>query len=235
MSEMWKLLVIDDDSMIRDLFARALPSFGFQAILAPDGKSGLQLLEEHPDVAVVVLDWMMPGLDGMEVLERIQARGNPPPVMMMSAKSRKEDVVSAIKQGVKDYVTKPVHLGQLVLRLNSLIERHREQIEKASSNAETYLGFEASSQFTIVDISHTGVCLDSSFPVDKGAILFIESPEIATRIGLPPEYNFAVRVANCKEAGKRYRLGSTFVGMNEDTTESIRNACHSAAGFKAGR
>jgi CheY-like chemotaxis protein len=227
-----KILCIDDDVDMRALLETALGRFGFYTMLANDGPAGLRVYRENPDIATIILDEMMPGMSGMEVLAEIRKDANPPPVIILTARATREDVVAAIKAGVSDYLTKPVHLGNLVLRINTLIEQHTRKHGDAPVEKSPALGFDVKLPFTIVDVSETGCCFESSFAIPDGSIVVLESAEISKRLGLPAEYILPVRVANTKAAGKRYRIGAQFVGMDEEVCLKLRSVCRSAAGFR---
>lgn len=229
MSERHTILIIDDDKSLRDMFGNALDRFGFKPILRPNGTEGLQALDDMPEVAVVLLDWMMPGMDGLEVTQRILQRENPPPIIMMSAKSRREDVMQAIAAGVQDYVAKPVHIGDLMLRINRLIEQHGDPEQEN----ETYIGFPARSALTVVDVSQTGLCLESFFSVERGSVIMVSAVELSRRLDLPLDTTFAIRVANCQKAGRHYRIGGEFIGHDVDLERRIRQASLAAGGFRA--
>ena len=105
---MAKILVVEDDEDIRNLLVDTLSDNGHEVIEAPDGGAGLEkAFLEHPDI--VLLDMMMPVMDGLQVLERIK---NDPytqftPVIMVSAKGQEQDVLKALGLGARHYITKP--------------------------------------------------------------------------------------------------------------------------------
>ena len=103
------ILVIDDDEANRESLSRRLQRRGFEASVAPDGRSGLALLAEK-EFDLVLLDVMMPGMSGLEVLDRIRASREPAslPVIMATAKGESVDIVDALDRGANDYVTKPL-------------------------------------------------------------------------------------------------------------------------------
>lgn len=230
MSDRTSILVIDDDLSIRKLMERILPRFGYEPILCKDGPSGLQALVDVPDIAAVVLDWMMPGMDGLEVMQAIRALDDAPPVLMLSAKSRREEVVLAIQAGVRDYVTKPPNIGDLIMRINRLVEQHRR--EEPSTGREATLDLRARAALTVVDVSQTGLCLEASFPLERGVVMMMTAAELSRRLELSPDTTFAIRVANCRKAGRHYRIGGEFIGHDADLDRRIRKASLAAGGFR---
>lgn len=116
-----RLLVIDDEPNIRELLAAALRFAGFEVTTAPDGPQGLTAARSRPDL--VLLDVMMPGLSGLEVLRRMRGEGLAMPVLLLTAKDATEDKVSGLTLGADDYVTKPFSLDELVARVRALLRR----------------------------------------------------------------------------------------------------------------
>lgn len=104
-----KILAVDDEEFNLDILKRYLVKAGYEAILAEDGLVALQKLEENPDIEVIVLDRMMPGMDGMEFLRRVKAdpKFQDIPVIMQTAAAASEQVLQGIHAGVYYYLTKP--------------------------------------------------------------------------------------------------------------------------------
>ncbi len=122
------LLVVDDAADIRDLLARRLKRKGFAVTKACDGMQALELIASRP-FDLVLLDLMMPGIDGLEVLALLR-RGYPPsmlPVIAVTARHESESVVEALKLGANDYVTKPVDFPVLLARIESQLSRKRAE------------------------------------------------------------------------------------------------------------
>ena len=114
-AEQGLLLVADDNEMNRDLLARRLSRRGFTVVTAADGQEALDRIAEKP-FDLIVLDIMMPRVDGMEVLSRVREKiaAADLPIIMATAKSESQDVVRALEMGANDYVTKPLDF-QVVL------------------------------------------------------------------------------------------------------------------------
>ncbi|WP_395640711.1 response regulator transcription factor [Pseudolysinimonas sp.] len=117
-----RALVVDDEPMLADMLRMALRSEGWDTRVANDGQTGLKLAREVPP-DVVVLDIMMPGLDGLTVLKRLREAGNDCPVLLLTAKDAVEDRVAGLTAGGDDYVTKPFSLEEVVARLRGLVRR----------------------------------------------------------------------------------------------------------------
>ncbi len=114
------VLVVDDNEVNRELYSRYLELEGYQVLAAGDGSEALEQIARGT-VDLVLLDVMMPGLDGFEVLERVRKEHSPEdmPVIMATAKDKSEDVVKAFDLGANDYVTKPLDLRVVVVRVQS--------------------------------------------------------------------------------------------------------------------
>ncbi|HEX2863835.1 MAG TPA: response regulator transcription factor [Deinococcales bacterium] len=121
---MERLLVIDDDPAVTSLLRRGLTFEGFAVDVAASGPEGLALARDRlPDL--VILDWMMPGLDGLEVLRRLRAVSPALPVVMLTARDAVGDEVAGLQAGADDYVPKPFTFDVLVARVHALLRRQR--------------------------------------------------------------------------------------------------------------
>jgi two-component system response regulator MprA len=116
------LLVVDDDSAVREALAVVLALDGFEVSIAQDGRQALRSVEaERPDA--VVLDVLMPGLDGLEVCRRIRATGDHTPVLMLTARAEISERVAGLEAGADDYLVKPFAREELIARLRALLRR----------------------------------------------------------------------------------------------------------------
>ena len=122
------ILLIDDDTTLLDLLSSHLQTAGYRPLTAPDGASGLRLAaESHPDL--VVLDVMMPGMDGWQVVEHLRSRNAPAnhldrvPIIMLTAKGEEIDKLRGFRLGVDDYVTKPFSFAELTARVGAVLAR----------------------------------------------------------------------------------------------------------------
>ena len=130
-----KVLIIDDDEELCMLMAKCIEQENLSVVVANGGIEGLQILEENKDsCTLIILDIMMPDLDGFQVLQQIRRTSNVP-VLMLTAKSEEEDKVSGLRMGADDYLTKPFSINELMARVNSLIRRYT--LLNPVSSAET--------------------------------------------------------------------------------------------------
>jgi two-component system response regulator MprA len=119
-----RILVVDDERALRDSLRRALLLEGYDVELAANGAEALERLGSHeaqPDA--IVLDVLMPGLDGLEVARRLRRAGNTTPILMLTARSEVEDRVAGLDAGADDYVLKPFALEELFARMRALLRR----------------------------------------------------------------------------------------------------------------
>jgi DNA-binding response OmpR family regulator len=117
-----RVLVVDDDQTVSDVVRRYLERAGFAVTLAADGQTALGAYEaERPDL--VVLDLMLPGIDGLEVCRRLRTRADEVPIVMLTALGEEADRVLGLQLGADDYVTKPFSPRELVLRVQSVLRR----------------------------------------------------------------------------------------------------------------
>jgi DNA-binding response OmpR family regulator len=115
-----KILVADDELVCRRILETTLAEGGHEVVMARDGYEAWQAFQSPDPPVVAVLDWMMPRLDGVEVCRRIRQKSlNPPPyILILTARSNKEDVVSALDAGADDYIVKPFSRSELYARVN---------------------------------------------------------------------------------------------------------------------
>ncbi len=116
-----RILIIEDDEAIQRILRRALTYEGYVVESAQDGESGLKLFREsRPDL--VVLDWMLPGIDGLEVCQRLRAASKVP-ILMLTAKDTVQDRVQGLDAGADDYIVKPFQVEEFLARVRALLRR----------------------------------------------------------------------------------------------------------------
>jgi len=121
------VLIVEDEPRLADNMARSLrESAGYAVDIAPDGREGLFLAESNT-YDLLLLDLMLPGFSGMELLTRIRKAGQHTPVLVVTARDEKESVVALLNAGADDYLTKPFDLGELLARAKALIRRGKGQ------------------------------------------------------------------------------------------------------------
>ena len=119
------VLIVEDDRNIADLLRLYLEKEGYTVVIAPDGMRGVeQFRTVHP--SLVLLDVMLPGLDGWGVCRAIRAESQTP-IIMLTAKSETEDKVNGLKQGADDYITKPFEMKEVLARIEAVLRRSPER------------------------------------------------------------------------------------------------------------
>lgn len=123
-----KVLIAEDDRAARESLQRALQLEGYDVVTSKDGSEALEEVQSSvPDL--VVLDIMMPKIDGVEVCKRIRANGDSVPVLMLTAKGEASDKIAGLDAGADDYMPKPYDLGELFARVRALLRRTTSQEE----------------------------------------------------------------------------------------------------------
>lgn len=117
------VLVVDDDKEIADLVEIYLVNDGYRVLKASDGEQCLSLLAEHPEIRMIILDIMMPGIDGLDVTRTIRQTSNIP-ILLLSAKAEDMDKIVGFGTGADDYLTKPFHPLELLARVKSQMKRY---------------------------------------------------------------------------------------------------------------
>jgi two-component system response regulator MprA len=135
-----RILVVDDDRSVRESLRRSLAFNGYQVELASDGQAALDaVLAQRPDA--MVLDVMMPRLDGLEVCRRMRAAGDELPILVLTARDAVSDRVAGLDAGADDYLPKPFALEELLARLRALLRRRTPDDIAASAGQSKPLQF----------------------------------------------------------------------------------------------
>lgn len=139
---MQRILVIDDDPSVTNLLRRGLTYEGYLVNIAQSGEDGLAAAREHlPDL--VILDIMMPGLDGLEVLHRLHVADDGLPILFLTAKDAPEDQVKGLEAGAEDYIVKPFTFEILLARVHVLLRRRQSEQLKVLRFADLLLDIRA--------------------------------------------------------------------------------------------
>jgi two-component system response regulator MprA len=118
-----KILVVDDERAVRESLRRALELEGYEIELAEDGSQALERLESEPEPDAMLLDVLMPGVDGLEVSRTLRRKGSKLPILMLTARTQVDDRVEGLDAGADDYLTKPFALEELLARVRALLRR----------------------------------------------------------------------------------------------------------------
>ena len=118
-----KILVVDDDREIVELLTIYLKNENYEIVKAYDGKQALEKLKMYPDIDMIILDIMMPRLDGISVVHEVRKENAQLPILLLSAKSTDIDKIQGLTNGADDYVTKPFNPLEVIARVKSLLRR----------------------------------------------------------------------------------------------------------------
>ena len=146
-----KVLIAEDDSILRRVLVATLGKFGYEVVIAADGAEAWAALQSADAPLLAILDWMMPEIDGVELCRRVRAlpTATPPYLILLTAKSEKADVVTGLDAGANDYLTKPfdraellarVQVGAHVLELQGNLAARVRELEVALSHVKQLQG-----------------------------------------------------------------------------------------------
>ena len=127
--QMSRILVVEDEELIRDMVVLAMEAEGYAIATAADGRTALALLQAEPTVGepfdLVILDLMLPQINGLDICRLLRHQGNQLPILILSAKGSETDRVLGLEVGADDYLTKPFSMRELVARCRALLRRQR--------------------------------------------------------------------------------------------------------------
>lgn len=133
-----KMLIADDNKQITSILSNYARKEGFEPVVALDGEEALRLFDEHePDIAMVLLDVMMPKVDGFEVCRRLRGKSLVP-VIMVTARGEDFEKIMGLDIGADDYIIKPFSAGEVMARVRAILRRMQPREEKTSHNIYRY-------------------------------------------------------------------------------------------------
>jgi len=168
-----KILVVDDESRMRKLVRDFLVKKGYQVVEAADGQEAIDIFFEQNDISLVILDIMMPKMDGWEVLKEIREYSKVP-VIMLTAKANEQDELNGFELGVDEYVSKPFSPKILVARVDALLRRSNLITEEAKIEVDGIVLDKASHTVTI-----DGKGIELSFKEFELLSYFMENQNLA--------------------------------------------------------
>ena len=130
-----KILIAEDEKITRTMLARKLNNWGYEVVSAPDGNGAWEILQQKDAPNLIILDWMMPGMDGVEICRRLKQIETKTPsyIILLTSLDNEEDIVAGLDAGADDYITKPFKNSELRSRINvgrRMIELQASLIEK---------------------------------------------------------------------------------------------------------
>lgn len=183
-TERGKVLVMDDEAVIREGCQRILTKNGWEVLTAPDGNAGLSLAEDPSEIEVVLLDLKMPGISGMEVLERLLERDPSLPVVVITGYATVDSAVEAMKKGAYDFIAKPFTPDQLRLVVERAAERRRlereaERLRREAARTLKDVATEKGRVLTIINSMADGVLV-----TDHEGRIALTNPAATRLLGL---------------------------------------------------
>ena len=167
-----KILVIEDDASIRELVAWNLSEEGYECVCVGNGKDGaLAARRESPDL--ILLDLMLPGMDGFEVVKALRGDGVRTPVIMLTAKNEEADKVIGLEFGADDYITKPFGVRELKARIKAVLRRYRADAAAGGEDGEAYKDRVISFGDLVIDVARHEVRAN-----DEGVVLTLKEFEL---------------------------------------------------------
>ena len=121
-----KIVIVDDDARIRDLLRRFLSQEGFDVLLAEDSRALARIMQRE-SIDLLVLDWMLPGEDGLAICRRLRGEGQKVPIIMLTAKGEDVDRITGLELGADDYLAKPFNPRELLARIHAVLRRRPVQ------------------------------------------------------------------------------------------------------------
>lgn len=159
-----RILIVEDDPGIASELERALRKQGYYPDVAPNGKLGLEFALQH-SYGIILLDIMMPEVNGLEMCQSLRRAGNSTPVLMLTAKDTTEDTVTGLDAGADDYLVKPFALSELLARIRALTRRD------AALKTETYQFYD----LTIDARAHTATRAGNPLQLTKREFSLLEA------------------------------------------------------------
>lgn len=129
---MEKILIVDDDKEIALLISDTLADEGYECLIASNGTSAFTLIRDHLDISLILLDIMLPDMDGLEICRQIRSAVSCP-ILFVTAKNRTYDTMLGLEMGADDYISKPFVSEELVARVKAHLRRERRNLQKKSS------------------------------------------------------------------------------------------------------
>ncbi|WP_295767400.1 response regulator transcription factor [uncultured Mucilaginibacter sp.] len=126
------LLLVEDEPNVVSVIKRGLADFGFDVSVAGNGLTGLQMALSHP-FDLIILDVMLPGIDGVQICKRIREKNTSVPILMLTALDSTENIVTGLDTGADDYMVKPFKIAELAARLRTLLRRRQNDNQPANT------------------------------------------------------------------------------------------------------
>ncbi len=231
-----KILIISSDKKLNEVLTKYVSKYDFDFSVIDSGSTGIQRLRDEDDYSVVVITQLLYDIAGSKAISILKKQNVSSKFILVTNTISKADYNSFVKDGADIIHSSPLNIGKLLLDIEEGAReyQHKDVVEIPNIIESPEISMTAEFHFTIRDISETGCLIRSSFPVEVGSILILESIDISDKLSLATNTIFPMRVMNCKLSNnsKGYDLGGIFVGMQKKISVRLKQACLSAKGFK---
>jgi two-component system chemotaxis response regulator CheY len=217
-----KLLATDDDPSIRALLCAILKQAGYEVISAENGAEALEKLAENPDVKLIILDWMMPVMDGMALLRELQLQPCPPPALILSARGSQKDIKEALHAGASDYTMKPLNKDELLFKVGNLLQLGRDGAKVKAARRKP-VSLAASTSLILLRFDEKSCVFRSTFPVPVGSTLFFQSDSLSLSLDMSLMHRFTAKTTSCVGKGNNYRIEAELVGITQAMARTIHD------------
>ncbi len=229
------ILLISSDAKLNELVNRYAKKFKFNLTLTDSGSKGIQSARESTAYPIIIITQLLFDISGSKAISILKKQEINSTYILITPKINRAEHNTFLKDGADIIYSTPLNIGNLLLDIQHAIENYSEEDEDLINIAESPpISMQAAFQFTIRDISETGCLFRSTFPIEKGSVLILESKEVSDKLALAINTIYPVRVMNCEqvENNKGYDLGGVFVGLQRKITSRLKHACLSTKGFK---
>lgn len=204
---MKKILIIEDEDFIRDILRRYLEKEGYKVVEASTGEIGLEKFYET-QFDLIILDVMLPKIQGWEVCKEIKKISNTP-IIMLTARTEEDDEVKGLELGVEDYIGKPFKAKTLMARIKSLLKRNSpEDFEKVGDLEIDRINYSVSKNGEILNLGNKGYSLLLYFLLNKDIVLTRE--QILNNIW-PNDYEIDTRAVDTQIKLLRKKIGENYI------------------------
>ena len=139
------IVIADDDAVSRELVSTTVTQWGFRAVVTQDGREAMAAIRAEEGPVVAIVDWMMPGMDGLQVCKRVRETQKPVYIILLTVRAAKENLVEALESGADDYLVKPfdknelharIHVGMRIINLQDALSNKVAELQKAVAEVE---------------------------------------------------------------------------------------------------
>lgn len=177
---MKKIVLIEDESSVVSFIKKGLQEFGFEISVAFDGSTGIKLVDEN-DFDLIILDIMLPDINGLEVCKEIRKKNKTVPILFLTALDSSENIVLGLESGGDDYLVKPFKFIELVARIKSLLRRSNQNTDSDSNEIENDENIFRFADLTVNDytkkVSRNGAEISLTSTEYKLLLYFLNNPE----------------------------------------------------------